>query len=109
MSYIVSKSSTVLVPPAIPTPSGTLNLSSFDHLMQFHIDFISIFSHGDKPTAPIKDAFAKALVHYYPAAGRIARMKDDSSVPVVDCTGEGIWYFHLLFCVHIQISGSFSN
>ncbi|XP_078168697.1 acyl transferase 9-like [Carex rostrata] len=92
MSYAVTKSSPVLVPPVASTPTGTLPLSSIDRTaaVRVSVDFISVFSHGEQPQVKIKEAFAKALVPYYPVAGRIA--EPTPGVPVVDCTGEGIWY-----------------
>jgi hypothetical protein len=92
MSYTVTKSSPVLVPPVASTPTGTLPLSSIDRTaaVRVSVDFISVFSHGEQPGERIKEAFAKALVPYYPVAGRIA--EPTPGVPVVDCTGEGIWY-----------------
>jgi Transferase family len=92
MSYTVTKSSPVLVPPVGPTPSGPLPLSSIDltAAVRVSVDFISVFSHGEQPTARIKEAFAKALVPYYPVAGRI--VEPTPGVPIVDCTGQGIWY-----------------
>ncbi|KAF3340541.1 10-deacetylbaccatin III 10-O-acetyltransferase [Carex littledalei] len=92
MSYAVTKSSPVLVAPAASTPTGTLPLSSIDctAAVRILVDFISVFSHGEQAGVRIKEAFAKALVPYYPVAGRIA--EPTPGVPVVDCTGEGIWY-----------------
>ncbi|KAJ3670295.1 hypothetical protein LUZ60_010619 [Juncus effusus] len=89
MTYTVIKSSPVLVPPAGSTPSCTLSLSSINKFTNFSLEVVMIFSYGEQPTVRIKDAFAKALIHYYPVAGRIVWMKDE---PVVDCTGEGIWF-----------------
>ncbi|KAJ3679756.1 hypothetical protein LUZ60_017767 [Juncus effusus] len=93
MSYTVTKSVTksspMLVPPASSTPSGVLSLSTLDRNTHLFMDFVSIFPHGKEPTVRIKEAFSKALVQYYPVAGRITR-KDDELV--VDCTGHGIWY-----------------
>ncbi|KAJ1688169.1 hypothetical protein LUZ63_019559 [Rhynchospora breviuscula] len=92
MSYAVTKSSPVLVKPAASTPTETIPLSSIDRTaaVRVSVDFISVFSHGEHPAKRIKEAFAKALVPYYPVAGRIA--EPTLGVPVVDCTGEGVWY-----------------
>ncbi|GJN18382.1 hypothetical protein PR202_gb05539 [Eleusine coracana subsp. coracana] len=38
----------------------------------------------------MRDGFARALVPYYPVAGRIAEPSPGD--PVVDCTGEGVWF-----------------
>ncbi|KAJ3670896.1 hypothetical protein LUZ60_008322 [Juncus effusus] len=92
MSYTITKSSPVLVPPSAATPSGALPLSSIDKTaaVRVSVDFISVFSAGEQPAARIRDAFARALVDYYPVAGRIA--EPVFGQPVVECTGEGIWF-----------------
>ncbi|KAJ4821333.1 Acyl transferase 1 [Rhynchospora pubera] len=92
MSYAVTKPSPVLVKPVSSTPTETIPLSSIDRTatMSVFVEFISMFSNGEQPAKRIKEAFAKALVPYYPVAGRIA--EPTPGVPVVDCTGEGIWY-----------------
>ncbi|KAF7096270.1 hypothetical protein CFC21_098242 [Triticum aestivum] len=96
----VTKSPPALIPPAGPTPCGTLPLSSIDktvagsgfvNLMQvFPLPSISAARKDQGAVAAVaamRDGFARALVPYYPVAGRIV-----SSGLAVDCTGEGIWF-----------------
>ncbi|KAJ3670897.1 hypothetical protein LUZ60_008323 [Juncus effusus] len=92
MSYTVTKSSPVQVPPATSTPQGLLPLSSIDRASAptVYVDFISVFPQGDRPAERIKAAFAEALVYYYPVAGRVS--EGEGGEAVVNCTGQGIWY-----------------
>ncbi|KAM3211489.1 hypothetical protein ACQJBY_064947 [Aegilops geniculata] len=96
----VTKSPPALIPPAGRTPCGTLPLSSIDktvagsgfvNLMQvFPPPSISAACKDQGAVAAVaamRDGFARALLPYYPVAGRIA-----SSGLAVDCTGEGIWF-----------------
>ncbi|TVU35949.1 hypothetical protein EJB05_17856 [Eragrostis curvula] len=96
----VSKSPPALIPPAGPTPGGHLPLSSIDKTaaVRVSVDFIQVFPRAidseavdqDAAVAAMRDGFAKALVPYYPVAGRIA--EPTPGEPVVDCTGEGVWF-----------------
>jgi hypothetical protein len=38
----------------------------------------------------MRDGFTRALVSYYPVAGRIADVSPEE--PVVECTGQGVWF-----------------
>nr|BAJ94464.1 predicted protein [Hordeum vulgare subsp. vulgare] len=93
----VTKSPPALVPPAGPTPGGTLPLSSIDKTaaVRVMVDFIQVFqsppsSDADDQVAAMRQGFARALVPYYPVAGRIA--EPSPGEPVVDCTAEGVWF-----------------
>ncbi|KAF7051788.1 hypothetical protein CFC21_059988 [Triticum aestivum] len=92
----VAKSPPALVPPAGPTPGGTLPLSSIDKTaaVRVMVDFIQVFqsapSSADDQVAAMRQGFARALVPYYPVAGRIA--EPSPGEPLVDCTGEGVWF-----------------
>ncbi|AQK96581.1 Acyl transferase 9 [Zea mays] len=95
----VVKSAPELVAPVGPTPGGTLPLSSIDKTaaVRVSVDFIQVFppavgAGGDKDAAvaAMRDGFAKALVPYYPVAGRIADASPGE--PVVECTGQGVWF-----------------
>lgn len=63
------------------------------------MDFIQVFPPAtggpaadgqDAAVARMRDGFARALVPYYPVAGRIAEPAPGDVV--VDCTGEGVWF-----------------
>ncbi|KAK1665660.1 hypothetical protein QYE76_053819 [Lolium multiflorum] len=97
MALTVTKSPPALIPPAGPTPGGSLPLSSIDKTaaVRVSVDFIQVFP-ADAPrdqaplVATMREGFARALVHYYPVAGRIAEPVQGE--PVVECTGEGVWF-----------------
>ncbi|RCV26196.1 hypothetical protein SETIT_5G226300v2 [Setaria italica] len=96
----VARSAPELVPPAGPTPGGTLPLSSIDKTaaVRVSVDFVQVFppaagaAVGDQgaAVAAMRDGFARALVPYYPVAGRIADASPGE--PVVECTGQGVWF-----------------
>ncbi|CAL9092458.1 unnamed protein product, partial [Musa textilis] len=56
-----------------PTPSGHLPLSSMDRtaLVTILVDLIIVLKQGREPATVIKAALPRALVPYYPIAGRI--------------------------------------
>ncbi|KAM0873750.1 hypothetical protein ACQ4PT_037868 [Festuca glaucescens] len=92
----VARSPPALIPPAGPTPGGTLPLSSIDKMVTALVNLIQVFppsslsaARDDQGAAvsAMRNGFARALVPYYPVAGRVA-----PSGLAVDCTGEGIWF-----------------
>ncbi|KAJ4821330.1 HXXXD-type acyl-transferase family protein [Rhynchospora pubera] len=92
-SHKITKSAAVRVLPSSNTPSGILPFSSIDRCAggTVLIDTIHVFTYGSVEVAPrIRDAFAKALVYYYPIAGKI--IEKNPGEPEIDCTGEGIWF-----------------
>ncbi|KAM0839106.1 hypothetical protein ACQ4PT_060529 [Festuca glaucescens] len=93
-----AKSPPELIPPAGPTRGGKLPLSCIDKTVGGFVHLIQVFppsslsaAHDDQgPTAAVsamRSGFARALVPYYPVAGRVA-----PSGLEVDCTGEGVWF-----------------
>jgi hypothetical protein len=93
----VTKSPPSLVPPAGPMPSGSLPLSSIDKTaaVRVSVDFIQVFptstsSDAASAVATMREGFTKALVSYYPVAGRIAEPVPGE--PEIECTGEGVWF-----------------
>lgn len=93
MEFTVTKMAPVLVAPSEKTPSGSLSFSSLDLLpaMRCFVPMIHVFRHGEEPAEVIRGALAKALVHYYPVAGRIVPGPTDGELHVA-CTGEGVWF-----------------
>lgn len=92
MSVVVTKSSPVVIGPSEPgTPTGNVNLSSFDKcVVPFPVTSFLVFDHPiDEPVETIKRALSQALVHYHPIAGRLAAGADDGEVRIA-CTGEGV-------------------
>ncbi|XP_038982859.1 benzyl alcohol O-benzoyltransferase-like [Phoenix dactylifera] len=97
LTFKVHRHEPVLVAPAEPTPHEFKRLSDVDDQegLRFQIPVIQFYRHdpsmaGRDPARVIREALAKALVHYYPFAGRLregARRK-----LVVECTGEGVLF-----------------
>ncbi|KAJ9543150.1 hypothetical protein OSB04_022857 [Centaurea solstitialis] len=88
----VTKSNGSLVQACAPTPQEMLHLSRIDRLpalrcyaRTLHV-FEALGSFGTAQSA-IREALSKALVPYYPLAGRLV-----SNPPQVQCTGEGVWF-----------------
>ncbi|CAL4910042.1 unnamed protein product [Urochloa decumbens] len=100
MSVTVTKSPPVLVGPATPPPAATeatvrhINLSSFDMALAFFaVTSFHVFDRAiDAPAETIKSALARALVHYFPVAGRLVAGADgDGGERLrIACTGEGV-------------------
>lgn len=97
-----------LLPPAEQTPYEFKELSDIDDQdgLRFHIPSFLIYEHsGDQkdPVMVIKKAVAKALVSYYPFAGRL-REKEGRKL-VVECNGEGIIFIEANANVSLKIFG----
>ncbi|CAM0958233.1 unnamed protein product [Alopecurus aequalis] len=105
MGFAVTRTSKSMVAPASPTPvGGTLLLSTLDrvpglrHLvLSLHVfhgatvkDGVDNGRKAGEPARVVKEALGKALVDYYPFAGRFVE-EADGEVRVA-CTGEGAWF-----------------
>ncbi|OAY71025.1 Benzyl alcohol O-benzoyltransferase [Ananas comosus] len=95
LTFAVRRSEPVLVPPAEPTPYELKPLSDIDdqESLRFYRSGIYFFRSspskiGQDPVAVVRSAVAKALVHYYPLAGRI--LEGPGRKLAVECTGEGV-------------------
>ncbi|XP_027077908.1 acyl transferase 4-like [Coffea arabica] len=102
MDFNVTRSGHGLVPPSQPTPSAeVLDLSVIDRqpVLRCNARTLHVFSHASAATAAaaasparvIRQAFAKALVPYYPLAGRLKLGSTDHTRLQIECSGEGIW------------------
>ncbi|KAI3508475.1 hypothetical protein L1887_23483 [Cichorium endivia] len=88
----------VFIVPSDPTPSHILKLSAIDSqlFLRFTINYLLIYNpphhrragYRSAITAFVKDALARALVPYYPLAGRVRARSDGSCLEVV-CRGQG--------------------
>ncbi|KAE9594219.1 hypothetical protein Lal_00001221 [Lupinus albus] len=89
----------VIVKPSKPTPCVTLSLSTFDNNPALNILCHTIYvyqanldypngQHQLDPAHVIKEALSKALVYYYPLAGKIIR-NDDGKLRI-KCNGDGV-------------------
>ncbi|KAJ8478293.1 hypothetical protein OPV22_022020 [Ensete ventricosum] len=92
MGHSVNKLAPELVATAEPTPSTRLPLSSMDRIagIRMMIDLILVFKQGLQPAKAIRAALSRALVLYYPVAGRIVEPIPGEAE--VDCTGDGVWF-----------------
>ncbi|PKA62298.1 3'-N-debenzoyl-2'-deoxytaxol N-benzoyltransferase [Apostasia shenzhenica] len=92
MSFTVTKLGQAMVRPAEPTPAGELSLSAIDLLpgLNAKVRTLHVFASGREPAKVIREALSKALVYYYPFAGRLVRFSGDGEVHVA-CTGGGVW------------------
>ncbi|WVZ96166.1 hypothetical protein U9M48_041836 [Paspalum notatum var. saurae] len=98
VGFPVTRTSRSLVPPSSATPQETLRLSVIDrvaglrHLVRSLHVFDGNNSEMKKSAAAAKtlrEALGKALVDYYPLAGRF--VEEDGEVRVA-CTAEGAWF-----------------
>ncbi|XP_062230690.1 acyl transferase 4-like [Phragmites australis] len=101
VGFPVTRTSRLLVAPSSPTPQETLWLSVIDrvaglrHLVRsLHVfDGAAAASRGEggeQPAKTLREALGKALVDYYPFAGRF--VADEEGEVRVACTGEGAWF-----------------
>lgn len=91
MEFSVTTRAKGLVAPSGPTPSGILELSVVDRLpaLRCNARTLHVFRHGPAAVEVIREALGKALVPYYPLAGRL-RVSDENELQIA-CTGDGIW------------------
>jgi hypothetical protein len=95
MAFSVIRSRGSLVRPSEQTPSGTLDLSVIDRLavLRFNIRTLHVFGHGPEVAAKvIRDGLSRALVPYYPLAGRLKESSSQGGRLQIECCGEGVWF-----------------
>lgn len=94
MSILVSKSSPVLVGPAIP-PQGanTMDLSSIDQSLAGYsiTSFLVYEAPIHKPAESIQRALSQTLVQYHSIAGRLFQATNGKEL-TISCTNEGVQY-----------------
>ncbi|CAL4901940.1 unnamed protein product [Urochloa decumbens] len=96
--FTVRRRQAVLVAPAAPTPRELKRLSDIDDSDTLRLQIRTIYFYrrneamaaGKDPVRVIKDAVARALVPYYPFAGRLR--EHDGGKLAVDCTAEGVLF-----------------
>lgn len=93
-SFKVARKSPEMIAPSKPTPRELKPLSDIDDKdgLRFQIVAIQFYqrnplAQGKDPVKVIRDAIARALVFYYPLAGRLRQCA--ARKLVVECTGEG--------------------
>lgn len=105
VGFAVKRTSRSLVPPASATPRETLRLSVIDRVagLRHLVRSLHVFAAGgDKkrqqataatPAKALREALGKALVDYYPFAGRfVVDDAEGGGETRVACTGEGAWF-----------------
>lgn len=85
----------LVIPPSEPTPSRVLTLSALDSqlFLRFTIEYLFVYNPSPASdrlatSASLKSALARALIPYYPFAGRVRAKPDGSSLEVV-CRAQG--------------------
>ncbi|CAI0457826.1 unnamed protein product [Linum tenue] len=87
--FQVKKGNPTLVPPAVDTNQGSVYfLSNVDDDLTIIRTLYCFKSGGQEAGEVIKNALSKALVHYYPLAGRLILSPEGGFA--VNCTGEGV-------------------
>lgn len=112
MEFCVTKSNGSLVPPSGPTPSGTLDLSRIDRVpvLRCNARTLHVFDSMGAPGAAksrIREALAKALVPYYPLAGRLTQLNPLELQ--VECSGEGVWFVEASATCSLESVGYFDD
>ncbi|WJZ83070.1 hypothetical protein VitviT2T_002781 [Vitis vinifera] len=95
--FSVKRCAPEFVRPTNPTPREVKQLSDLDDQegLRFQVPVIMFYPNnplmkGKDPAKVIKEALGKALVYYYPFAGRL--IEGDNRKLMVDCTGEGVLF-----------------
>ncbi|CDP11065.1 unnamed protein product [Coffea canephora] len=96
MQFRVRHKEAELIVPAKTTPQEIRPLSDIDDQKghRFHLPMIMFYSYNQcmdekNPVGVIRDAVAKALVYYYPYAGRLIEGPTGAGKIFVNCTAEG--------------------
>ncbi|KAL8456957.1 hypothetical protein ACS0TY_034980 [Phlomoides rotata] len=91
----ISVKESTLVAPAAATPSARLWISNLDLVMSStHMNSVYFYRPSDGPdffdTAALKAALGRALVYFYPLAGRL--MKGEDGRLEIDCNADGVLF-----------------
>ncbi|KAL0429724.1 UNVERIFIED_CONTAM: Shikimate O-hydroxycinnamoyltransferase [Sesamum radiatum] len=92
----INVKSSTMVRPATAAPMRSLWISNLDLLMEpnYHTRFLYIYRSSEQTTfldsTVLKVALSRALVEFYPVAGRMK--KDDKGRVEINCNGEGVLF-----------------
>ncbi|KAL2237145.1 benzyl alcohol O-benzoyltransferase-like [Sesamum indicum] len=110
LTFKVTRQDPELIPPAKPTPHELKPLSDIDdqESLRFQVPAIQFYRRnpamdGKDPVMVIRDAVSRALVFYYPLAGRLREAAGRKLV--VECTGEGVLFIEAVADVTLQQFG----
>ncbi|XP_050221521.1 benzyl alcohol O-benzoyltransferase-like [Mercurialis annua] len=111
IEFKVSRREPELIAPSKPTPHEFKPLSDIDDQdgLRFQMPIIQIYRHdssmqGKDPVKVIREALGKALVFYYPFAGRLR--EGPNRKLTVECTGEGVLFIEADADFDLQHSGN---
>ena len=96
MAVVVEVVETGLVPPSEETPKGRLWLSNLDIPLasRHHTPLIYVYRPNGDPDSfnveTLRAALSRALVPFYPIAGRLVKGQDGRFE--INCTGEGVMF-----------------
>jgi len=92
MALSIIRTKRGLVKPGKETPLTTLDLSVIDRLpvLRCNARTLHVFRHGPQAARVIREALSKALVPYYPLAGRLK--ESEQGCLQIECSGDGVWY-----------------
>ncbi|XP_019182353.1 PREDICTED: methanol O-anthraniloyltransferase-like [Ipomoea nil] len=95
--FCVKRSKPQLIVPSSSTPHEQKPLSDIDDqsTIRVHVPILmfyrnSVERRGEDPAMAIKEGLAKALVFYYPLAGRI--FEGENGKLIVNCNGKGVLF-----------------
>ncbi|BFG30729.1 hypothetical protein CerSpe_170040 [Prunus speciosa] len=95
--FQVNRLKSEIITPAKPTPHETKLLSNIDdqESLRFQVPVIMSYKNnpsmkGNDPVEVIKEALSRALVYYYPMAGRLR--EGPNRKLMVECNGEGVLF-----------------
>ena len=107
MGFEVRRTSRSYVRPAAATPAGSLELSAIDRVvgLRHMVPSLNVYPprgcgaaagegqlQQQSPASVVREALGKALVDYYPLAGRLVDGPGGPASARVECTGEGAWF-----------------
>lgn len=94
---VVRRGEPVVVVPSAPTPREVKPLSDIDDAegMRFYSSGVHLYRRNparlrQDPAGVIREALGRALVHYYPLAGRLR--EEEGRKLVVDCGAQGVMF-----------------
>ncbi|XP_028771002.1 acyl transferase 4-like [Neltuma alba] len=92
MALPVIRTTRGVVKPAEQKPSITLDLSAIDRLpvLRCNARTLHVFRYGPDASLVIRKALSRALVSYYPLAGRL--IQSEHGPLQIECSGEGVWF-----------------